>query len=177
MANTRSDFMTAVLTPGLTNPVGVSGARKRYRRGSFPTLSAEAAGHIYPIFRVSAHDRIIKIECSNTADAGMTDLNIGVYNAGDWSVADQVLVTGTAADILVDGANRAAATTVPTNIFGTGTNAFAESLQGVPLWQQVGLAAAPTPGTQWDIALVAAGASNPAGGGTYVFEMEYLAGD
>lgn len=176
MANTRSDIITNLLA-GTKNPVGADGSRERYRRCEFPTLAAEAANHLYPLFRVSAFDRILTLNVSNTADAGMTDLNLGAYVAGDWTVADQALVAGTIEDRLVDGANRAAATTQPVNIWGTGTNSFAENLQGLPLWQVLGLSTAPAPGTQYDLVLKAAGASNPAGGGVYVFEMDYVAGD
>lgn len=176
MANTRSDLIANIIA-GTKNAVGTDGSRVRYRRAQFSTSAAEAANNLYPLFRASAADRIIDMNVSNTADAGMTDLNVGAYNIGDWSVADQAVVTGTVEDRLVDGANRAAATTQPVNILGTGTNAFGEALQGTPLWQMLGLAAAPPPGTQYDIVLKAAGASDPAGSATYVIESTYIAGD
>lgn len=176
MANTRSDLIANLLA-GTKNAVGTDGSRVRYRRASFSTSAAEALNNLYPLFRASAADRIIDLNVSNTADAGMVDLNVGAYVIGDWTVADQSLVSGTVEDRLVDGANRAAATTQPVNIWGTGTNSFGEALQGLPLWQVLGLAAAPTPGTQYDIVLKAVGASDPAGGGTYIFESTYIAGD
>lgn len=177
MANSRSDVAANSLTkPPTLNAIGASHGQKRYRRASVATQAADAANHFYVLFRgVSAFDRILKLDISNTADAGMTDLNVGAYVSGDWTVADQSLVAGTIEDILVDGANRAAATTQPVNIYGTGTNAFTEDKQGLPLWQQLGLSAAPAPGTVYDIAMRSIG--NPAGGGTYVAEMEYLAND
>lgn len=174
MANTRSDLITNLFAK-VANPLGQNGSRVRYRMAAVGTSSGHPANHLYVMFRVLATDRVISLNISNTADAGMTDLNVGAYVAGDWTLADQVVVPGTAEDRLVDGANRAAATTQPVNIWGTGTNAFAESLQGRPLWQQLGLAAPPQPGTEYDICIRSVG--DPAGGGTYVAEMLYVAGD
>jgi hypothetical protein len=175
MANTRSDFFTQLLArPMGFNSIGSAGAVKRYRRGQVATTASEGAGHLYPVLRVSAFDRILKLEISNTADAGLTDLIIGAYVAGDWSVADQSLAASTA-DRLVDGANRAAATTVPVNVYGTGTNAFGEALQGKPLWEQLGIASAPAPGTVYDLVIQSVG--DPAGGATLVVECEYIGND
>lgn len=177
MSNTRSDVLANILaTPPVMSNVMMFGGVKTYARAQFSTSAAEAANHFYPLIRIPAHWCIIKAEVSNTADAGMTDLDVSVYNAGDWTTADQALVSGIAVDKFVDGANRAAATTVPVNIWGTGTNSFTEDLQGKPLWQQAGLATQPTPGTVWDVVLKAVGASNPAGGGIYVVEFELQAG-
>lgn len=178
MANTRSDIITSLLaTPPLMVNTMMFGGRKKYARAEFPTLAAEAANHFYPLIRIPADWCIIKMEVSNTADAGMTDLDVGPYVAGNWNLADQAVITGSTLDKFVDGANRAAATTQPVNIWGTGTNSFAENLQGKPLWVQAGLATQPTPGTVWDIVLKAVGASNPAGGGIYVVEFELQAND
>lgn len=174
MSNTLSDTMTNILT-GTKNPAGVDGGKKRYRRGKFVTLAAEAGGQLYPFLRVSAFDRILSLNASVVADAGFTDMNVGAYVAGDWRLADQALVSGTTEDRLVDGVTGAVATTQPLNILGSGTNAFPDSLQGEPLWLALGLSTAPAPGTEYDLVAKAAGASNPAGGGVYVFEVEYVA--
>lgn len=184
MANTRSDVMALRLgDPATLLSVRKSHGRVHMRRASAVSVAGDGVGHLYVLERFSAFDVLLFAYCNNTADAGWTDINVGVYagdadgqtSAGDWTVADQTLITS-CQDIIVDGANRAAASAGHDELFGTGTNGIAENLEGLPLWEMCAtVSTKPKGGTQYD--LVAQSVGDPAGGGTMVWTFFYTAGD
>lgn len=183
MANTRSDVMANRLAqPAVINSVRKQKQRVYSKRSVVVSVAGDGAGHLYVLDRFSAFDTILALYMNNTADAGWTDMNIGVYagdadgqtSAGDWTVADQTLITS-CQDIIVDGANRAAASAGHDELFGTGTNGIAETLEGLPLWEMCAtVSAKPKQGTQYDLVMQSVG--DPAGGGTAVIVVLYGAG-
>ncbi len=182
MANTTSNIMANVLLggTGTKNTASEAGGRVRIKRGTVSSAAADAAGHLYPLARFKATDRLIAIYLNNTADAGWTDMNIGVYagaadgltTVGDWGSTDQTAVD---ADILVDGASLALASAGHDELLGTGSNAFAENLEGSMLWEMAGVASAPAADVQYDVVMESV--ANPAGGATLGFTILYTTGD
>ncbi len=169
MANARSDWFANVLAkPPVMNSMGSSRAEVKTIRVEVATLVGHGAGHYYPLFRLPAQARLWSLKVSNTADAGLTDCNIGLYQKADWTLADGVVIDE---DILVDGANIAAASGVAVERLGAGTTAYAEGLEGKPLWQVAGVAADPGAGVEYDIALRSVG--DPAGGATIVVIAQF----
>lgn len=174
MANTLNDIFTNNLaTRREWNSVGVHGATVLCDVSTTTVAAADAAGRLYPLFRLPAQARILSLIPSNTADAGLTDCNVGVYPKTDWSLADGTTIL---ADILCDGENLSAASFAsagPTSRLGKGTNGLAENLYMKPLWQVAGVAADPGPGVEYDIVMQSVG--DPAGC-TMIWVITYTAG-
>jgi len=177
MANSRSTLMANLLAKPITmNDVHEARGQVRVEIAEVVSIAGDAAGHLYVLTRLKATDRILAIFVQNTADAGWTDCNIGPWAAGDWVTADQVVVD---ADVLVDGLALTGARddledagSMP---LGSGANALAPTLAWKAIWEVAGLAAAPDPGTQYDIVMQSIG--DPAGGGTARFMFLVATGD
>jgi hypothetical protein len=110
MANSRSDVMANLLaTPMVRSGARLGHSRSRSKLITVTLDNTEAAGHIVPLARFGYLDVIHQIWCSHPNIAGATDVNVGVYASGDWTVADQTVRD---VDILVDGYSMAVATAV-----------------------------------------------------------------
>lgn len=171
MANSRSDVMANVLAnPPVKNSVNRTGARVRVKDCVVVLDNTEAAGHIVPLARFQAGDRILKVEGRYPAFVGATDVDVGLYVAGDWTVADQAVVDQ---DILVSADSWAAAVGIFTDL-GTGAaGERAASATVNELWQDAGLTA--NDGRQFDVALTFV--TDPGAAGTAVVRITYVAGD
>ena len=174
MANTLNDIFTNNLaTRREWNSIGVVGSQVLCQVSTTTVAAADAAGRLYPLFRLPAQARILNLAPSNTADAGLTDCNVGVYPKTNWSAGDGTAIS---ADVLVDGESLAAASFAsagPTNRLGKGTNGLAENLYMKPLWQVAGVSADPGPGVEYDIVMQSVG--DPAGC-TMIWVVLYTAG-
>lgn len=110
MANSRSDVMANLLAVPMTRSNVRQGHSRLRSKLVIVTLdNTEAAGHIVPLARFGYRDIIHQVFCSHPNIAGATDVNVGVYSSGDWTVADQAVKD---VDILVDGYSMAVATAV-----------------------------------------------------------------
>jgi hypothetical protein len=147
-------------------------ARERVSYFTVAVLDTDSDGRIYPLLRFKASDRIVRVLIVNTAITGGTDYDMGFYTAANWSVAD-----GTAkdADILFDGQSMATARDVLTDLTGLGTNAVNAADYGKRVWQLAGDSTEPTPGTVYDLCLLANTVGSASG--TIAGFVEYQAGD
>lgn len=179
MANRLSDLMANLYPsspPALFNEVNLGFAQVKFLVGTISVLAADNDGHIYPAFRVSSEWRLIDLWLFNDAITGGTDYDVGLYNAGNWNLADQTVRDR---DIWVDGASmatarifgisvdpalasRAASDAVASlgsaqNVLGTisGGGAITGIQRFRRVWEDAGLAAAPTPGTEYDVCITA----------------------
>ena len=176
MANSLSQLMTDLRAiPTVLANIGEDHGRVRVKVCRFSTLVAEAAGHQYRLCEMKADDRPLSIKVWNSADAGMTGVDIGIFTPEVGIVGTETL---TAIDIdgLVDGATLSSAA-AGVEHYGAGTNAVPELVYGKSLWEAciAGPGSRPIVGTLYEI--VASVAGNPAGGGDYSFLITYLAGD
>jgi hypothetical protein len=172
MAATESQIMTNRIADPITKTtVGENHARVRVDVCRLATLAADAAGHLYRLTQLRAHDRILSIQLVNTADAGMTTVDVGIFTPSD-STTDPVAIDD---DGLVVDYDMSSAQATPVEILGTGLTNAADF--GKALWEYNGGGPAnePTPGTEYEI--VANPGGNPAGGGDYTFIIYYTAGD
>lgn len=170
MANTLSATMTDILaSPVVKQPAGVWHGRVRAKfSGVIAVDAADANGHIYPSVRMRASDRIISVLLRNGTITTGTDYDLGVYEAGDWGIADQAVVDVNA---IADAIDMSTARTVTEII----EDSIAIALWGTPIWQMAGVAAEPTPGTEYDICWtgVAVGSASE----SIVTAILYTAGD
>ena len=176
MANTVSQLMSNLrASPVVMSSIGEDHGRKRAKICRFATVSADGAGHQYRLCEMKAHDRITSIKVWNSADAGMTGIDIGIFTPEVAKVGTETL-SAIDQDGLTDGQSLASAA-VGTELYGVGTNAVAEADYGKQLWEAApnGPADDPIVGTLYEIVAVVAG--NPGGGGDYAFIFEYTAGD
>jgi hypothetical protein len=136
----------------------------------FSTLAAEGAGHIYRLAILDATDRVLSVRVVNTADAGMTTVDIGIWTPSG-STSDPVVVDldGLAVDINLSGAQA-----TPIEALGAGNTNQIDF--GKALWEYApgGPATQPAVGTKYEICAVPGG--NPAGAGDYTFTIVYVSG-
>ena len=176
MANVRSDLMANILNR-VKNSVSKKHGRLRVSSSLISVAAADADGTFYVVDRLGAFVRIHAILLANTAITVGTAYTLGVYVAGPWDAADQTAID---ADILADTVDMSAerdqvATDANSFPLGGGTNAFAPGKWGAELWDMAGVAAAPTPGTQYDIVWTAVTVGTAAG--TITTTILYTAGD
>ena len=171
MANSRSDVMANLLqNPQVKSSTSRVGSRVRVKDCVVVLDNTEGAGHIVPLARFHAGDRILKIEGRYPAFVGATDVDIGLYAAGDWTVADQTVVDQ---DILVSADNWTAAVAIFTDL-GTGAaGERAASATVNELWQDAALTA--NDGRLFDLAITFV--ADPGAAGTAVIRITYVAGD
>jgi hypothetical protein len=147
-------------------------ARKRVDVCRIASLAADAAGHLYRLTKLKAQDSIVSIKLMNDADAGFTDMNIGIWTPS--STTDDPVVVD--ADGLVDGYDATLAQLTPVEILGTGTGAGDPENFGLGLWAYCPGGPASDPGDiQYEIVMQAVG--NPAGSADVAIIIEYTAGD
>jgi hypothetical protein len=167
MANTPSDLITNIYArPRVLNKVSRAHGALYGAVATTAVLAADVDARIYPVVRLPADARIWALFVANSAIAGGTDYDLGVYNAGDWTQADQaakdadILVDGismaTARDEMIDPAQvLAAAIGSIFNCLGQGTNAITGIQMFRELWEHAGDAAEPQAGTEYDLAWTA----------------------
>lgn len=174
MANTLNDIFTNNLASRREwNSIGTVRAHQLVQVSTTTIPSTDGAGRLYPLFRVPAQARIVSLIPSNTADAGLTDCNVGVYPKTDWSAGDGTAIS---VDCLCDGEDLHLASFAsggPANRLGKGTNGLAENLFMKPLWQVAGVSADPGAGVEYDIVMQSVG--DPAGC-TLIWVITYTAG-
>lgn len=173
MANTLSDILgNALASPSVPNDVRIDHGNLRVKVAEVAVAAADNDGHIYPLARFKATDRIIQAYLTNTAITSGTAYDLGVFAAGNWNDADQSAID---ADCLFDGQSMATARDIWTNLIGAGTNAPNAGEFADPLWSQAGVAAEPEAGTRYDVALT--GATVGSAAGTIQVAFLYVTGD
>jgi hypothetical protein len=177
MANSRSDVMANLLaTPMVRSSARAGHSRSRSKLIVVTLDNTEAAGHIVPLARFGYADIIHQVWCSHPNIAGATDVNVGVYSSGDWTVADQAVKD---VDILVDGYSMAVATAVGKWVDITVANAaggHTSSTIGRPLYLDAGDTEAQgiLAGT-YDVAMTFV--TDPGAAATIKVLIDYSAGD
>ena len=177
MANSRSDLMANLLaSPSVLNKVSLSGGRRRSKTATVVLDNTEAAGHLVPLARFDSGDYIEDVYiCADTL-AGATDVNVGVWTAVDWTLADGVVKD---ADIFVDGMtmnNAGASDSVWLRMSVAAAAGQRTPAQfGRQLWQDAGDTVAPPPGSQYD--LVAQFVADPGAVATFKIKINYTARD
>jgi hypothetical protein len=180
VANRLSDLLANIYPsspPALFNDVNLAFAQVKFCMGTISVLAADADAIIYPVFRVLADWRLIDLWVFNDAITSGTDYDIGLYNAGNWNLADQTVRDK---DIWCDGLTMATARNFGVSVdpsiasralsddvaaTGSGQNvlgramASSASITGIQrfrrVWEDAGLSAAPTPGTEFDVCVTA----------------------
>lgn len=173
MANRLSDLLANLYPaspPALFNDVNLGFAQVKFCMATISVLAADGDGIIYPAFRVSSDWRLIDLWLHNDAIAGATDYDVGLYTAGNWNLADQAVKDK---DIWVDGISMVAARITPIHndtagaveiSVGSGQGVLGAVVGGGAItgiqrfrriWEDAGLAAAPTPGTEYDVCITA----------------------
>lgn len=172
MANTLSDLFANILSkPNVKNDSVLHGRPIWQAQAVILSANTDIAGQLYPLFRLSAFARLISLGFANTADAGWTSIEVGVWPKNDFTVSDGTAISAT---ILVGTTLDAhLAQKGMKQVLGTGTGSYAPNLEGTPLWQQIGVSAAPAPGTEYDIVMTSV--AQPSGGGTMVWRASYVA--
>lgn len=173
MANTTSQLMTNnIAVPHAFNSVVENHARVRRDVCRVTAVAGDGAGHLYRLTKMSALYAVQSVKLANGADAGFTDMNVGIYTPSS-DTADPVAID---ADGLVDGFDASSAQLTPLEILGTGTGAGDPADFGKALWEfaPAGPATKPQAGTEYEIVVQSVG--NPAGADA-VFIIEYTAGD
>jgi hypothetical protein len=160
--------------PIVKNTVGLVHARLRIAHATITVAGTESANHFFPFLRLKAADRVQGIWLAST-DLGTTlTVDIGIFVAGDWTVADQ---TVKAVDIYADGVDLAAAAdTIGREVLGFGTNAVNPPNRMRQIWQDAGDVAEPTPGTEYDLVMKIITTGTPAAGSVQITTF-YTAGD
>lgn len=172
MAATESQLMTNIIAdPVVMNDVRQKHARQRVDICRVTAVSGDGAGHLYRLTKLKASDVVTSIKLINTADAGFTDMNVGIWTPSD-TTDDPVVVD---ADGLVDGYDASSAQATPVEILGTGTGAGAETDFGKGLWEFCPGGPASDPG-QVEYEIVMQSVGDPAGCDVVVL-VEYVAGD
>lgn len=178
MANSRSDVMANVLAnPPVKNTTSRVGSRVRVKDVLVVLDNTEAAGHLVPLARFSAFDRILKVEIAHATLAGATDVNVGPWTAVDWTLGDGVALD---ADILVDGYTMNVATAnghfvdMAVNA-GAGQRTNAQLFR--ELWEDAGIASQLLANQIRAIDLVVQFITDPGAAATIAFRITYVAGD
>jgi hypothetical protein len=149
MANRLSDYFTSILVqPNLPGNVHRVFGKTRFSMFLVNPQGADGANFLYPVGRFKTTDTILDISLTHGTLTNMTDVNMGIYVAGNWALADQAAI---AADVLIDGMNLSTARNTPTSLFMTGTNAASAPRFGKPLWGFT--AATSDPGGNYDLAM------------------------
>lgn len=172
MANTRSGLMANLLAkPAVKNSVDVGRAGVYSVRARIALSGGEASGHIFPLARFKATDRMLAIYLGRD-DLATTafSAHLGLYTAGDWTVADQAVID---VDAYADALDLSTtATTTPVAILGSGAGSVIDGDQFArQLWEDAGAASEPTPGTEYDVCLTGATITAPiaAAAATFIF--------
>ncbi len=174
-AATESQIMTNVIA----SPIAMSNVREKHGRVRVDicrvqAVVGDAAGHLYRLTKLRANDAVISIKLLHLeADAGMSDLNVGIWTPSK-TTADPVLVD---VDGLIDGHSATGAQSTFEELLGFGSNAGAEADFGKGLWEYCpgGPATEPAPGTEYEIVVQSVG--NPGATVNMVWAIQYMAGD
>jgi hypothetical protein len=175
MASTASDLITQFHNTDRPGTQGMSRihqnhGRKRVKQIQVIPVVGDGAGHLYRLARMKAHDAITSIKIANSADAGLTDCNIGPWTPAADASTDPVTLS--ANDALCDGLNIAAGAAIPAEVLGTGSDPAVTEF-GQRIFEMAGLTE-PANGTEYEIVMQSVG--NPAGCNVFV-QIEYIAGD
>jgi hypothetical protein len=172
MANARSPLMGFLSKPPSIASVYQGGGRSRHK---IATITADVATNtILVLARFKMSDILVSAKMVMTASGGASTGDFGGYVAGDWTVADQALISGVAEDRLGTAVVMNAAVLMPgTELLEAA--ALTADLLYKPLWQMLGVATEPAPGTQVDLCLKVE-AVDP-GSMTVTVLFTYLAGD
>lgn len=180
MANNLSDLMVKLLsaTRWMPSDAHVSHARTRTSLPVLSVLAADVAGEIYVLDRFKATDRIIGIDWNaSVSPTGLSEVDIGLYQAGDWNTADQTVVD---IDCYCDGHDAAAAEPASTaakwnSLWGENIALATTPLLIKPCWEAAAVSAQPDRGTQYDLCMTSV--ADPTAAATLCFRITYLAGD
>lgn len=175
MANTLSQIMTKLLSATRWQPEDVhsSHARTRTSIARAVGVAGDLANHLYILDRFKATDRILSIKWKTLVnDANWSDMNFGIYAAGDWNSADQAAID---ANCYADAVDMKTGVAAYAEALGAGVAAASALIITGPVWEAAGVAAEPTPGTQYDLGVIAI--ADPAGGSTMEVCVTYVSGD
>lgn len=151
MANTTSDLMGNLLaSPIVPNFPRESGGALRWQRATLVVAGTEAIGHLFPIARLDARDRVRDILIGSTALGGTVTADFGVYVSGDWTVADQALKV---VDVYANLVDLTVADLIPRSVLGSGAAANSAPNFWEQLWEDAGDVATPTPGVTYDLVM------------------------
>ena len=176
MPNSRSTLMADLLSkPVVMGKPQLSHGRLRCKITEVVLDNTEAAGHLVPLCRLKSTDKILKVEIANPAIAGATDVNVGLWTAVDWTLADGVAKD---ADIIIDGITLGTAHIGYFDYAGAaaaGAGARTAAQMDRLVWEDAGDTTAPITGTQYD--LVMQFVADPGAAATIGVCVYYLAGD
>lgn len=154
-------------SPRVANNPGIGGAsRERFVQGFYSSVPASLSiTSVIRMVEVPAHAIVKEIKFASAAQtAGAFDVGVYRTNADGGAVVDQDFFA-----TAVDCASAVALTDVTNE---SGTNTIAK--QNQPLWQALGVATSPAPGTMYDIALTVAGTAVTTGTGAVGIKIDYV---
>lgn len=182
MAATITSQMENILSGSDHNDTQLYRGGERVHIVEVPIDGSEANGHLFPLVRMLAHDRITSVKWLSGADytsnADTIRVTIGLYATEAWTTAS----TGTAlgGDIYAHSWNMAASggdtAESPANaieLLGLGTNAIDAPNFFRQLWEDAGESVAPPPGTEYDL-VANFNSISSATAGTNVLIVKYI---
>ena len=176
MANTRSNAMANLLAkPPTMNPAQLIGGRMRSKIVEVVLDNTEAAGHLMVLARFKKNDKIVSVKAAHPAIAGLTDLNVGLWTAVDWTLADGTAIN---ADQYWDGVTFAVGKGGFHDYAGAAAvagNARTAAEMDNLVWQDAGAASLEAARDEYD--LVGQCVTDPGAAATVAFQIEYMAGD
>jgi hypothetical protein len=174
MANQRTTLLNFLDRTGTLDLPSTHFGNSRTRTAVATFTGDLAQNDILVLRRFKATDTILSAKLYMTAYGVAATGDLGVYVAGDWTVADQALAAGTAEDRFATAVTMNGAITAGTELWNESGTITADLL-AKPLWQQLGLTTVPAAGTLYDVCLKVEGANPPSATTTVVFT--FLAGD
>lgn len=175
MANQRTTLMNFLDRTGTLDLPSTHYGNARTRTKVATFTGDLAQNDILVLGRFKCTDTILSAKLYMTAFGVAATGDLGAYQAGDWTLADQSLVSGTAEDRFATAVTMNGAITAGTELWNESTTLTADLL-AKPLWVQCAIATQPAAGTQYDIGLKVEGA-NPPAAATVTVVFTYLGGD
>lgn len=189
-ANKKSDVFTNIFAqPPAKNPSLAVRAAVFFSRSTAAVAVADTIGTVYPMLRLPAHARILSLVVANDAMASMTDMDLGLYVAGDWTdstvspdvkeidiYADGISMANARSSMIgVNAAVLALSDLSMGNFFGAAGGGALTGLQWArQIWEDAGDTVAPRPGTEYDLCWTAK--VEPGHVGTIVTGVYYVFG-
>ena len=171
----KSNIMTNLTAaPLVRNKIQDSGGRVYGKRCTFLTDAAWDTTDAVPLCRLKATDQVRSIRWNNDlADAGMADVDCGLYAANDWSSVSVAFAALIDLDTFFNSLDMKDAAALFAECLGSGLTTTGD-LVSKPLWQAAGVSAAPPVGTEYDVALTINDSVDAAS--NYTILIDYMAG-